>query len=344
MAAFRGFAISIRPSAFRGRFLTKSTVLITCAGRRVSLLKFFQSAAQALGGRALAADSDSLAPSLYFADGVFKLPGVLAFDYISILLELVARENINMIVPTIDTELAILAKNAEAFSAKACLLLVSSPQLIAITSDKWLTFRACKEAGIRVPRSWLPEEVDEKELPDELFIKPRDGSASQHAYAVRRETLSAMLPLVPNALIQERIAGQEITVDALLDLDGRPIHYVPRYRLKAVGGESVQGVTIDDHILGSWLISVLEFASAMGGRGPLTLQAFLTEDGPVLLEINARFGGGFPLSHAAGGHYPEWLLRSLNGDALKPSFGNYRRGLYMTRYYNELFTDNPIWQ
>jgi len=324
--------------------LNKSTVLITCAGRRVSLLKFFQSAAQALDGRALAADSDSLAPSLYLADGALKVPGVLACNYISILLELVVRENINMIVPTIDTELPILAKSAAVFSAKACLLLVSSPQLIDITSDKWLTFRACREAGISVPRSWLPEEVDEMELPNELFVKPRDGSASQHAYAVRRETLSAMLPLVPNAIIQERIVGQEITVDALLDLDGRPIHCVPRSRLKTVGGESVQGVTIDDHKLRAWLISVLEFASAMGGRGPLTLQAFLTEDGPVLLEINARFGGGFPLTHAAGGHYPEWLLRSLNGNALEPSFGEYRRGLYMTRYYNEIFTENPIWK
>jgi carbamoyl-phosphate synthase large subunit len=327
----------------RGSLLKKRTVLITCAGRRVSLLKLFQSAAQTLDGRALAADIDSLAPSLYFADGALRLPRVVASNYISILLELVERENIQLIVPTIDTELPILAKNADVFSARACLLLVSSPRLIAITSDKWLTIRACSEAGIRVPRSWLPEGLDEAELPEELFIKPRDGSASQHTYAVGRGALSAVLPLVPNALIQERLIGQEITVDALLDLDGRPIHYVPRYRLKTVGGESVQGVTIDDHMLKDWLISILEFASAMGGRGPLTLQAFLTEDGPVLSEINARFGGGFPLTHAAGGHYPEWLLRSLNGEALEPSFGNYRRGLFMTRYYNEHFTEDRVW-
>lgn len=328
----------------RGIHLKKPTVLITCAGRRVSLLKLFQSAARTLDGRALAADSDSLAPSLYFADGALRLPHVFASDYISILLELVEREHIQMIVPTIDTELPILAKNAELFSAYSCLLLVSSPQLIAITSDKWLTIRACSEAGIRVPRSWLPDGLDEAELPEDLFIKPRDGSASRHTHAVRRGALSTVLPLVPNALIQERLLGQEITVDALLDLDGRPIHYVPRYRLKTVGGESVQGVTIDDDILRSWLISVLDFASAMGGRGPLTLQAFLTKDGPVLSEINARFGGGFPLAHAAGGLYPEWLLRSLGGHALEPCFGNYRKGLYMTRYHSEHFTEDPVWK
>ena len=50
--------------------------------------------------------------------------------------------------------------------------------------------------------------------------------------------LDAILPLVPNAMVQEEIEGSEITVDGLLDMEGHCIHYVPRLRLKTSQGVS----------------------------------------------------------------------------------------------------------
>jgi carbamoyl-phosphate synthase large subunit len=320
-----------------------SSVLLTCAGRRGSLLKLFQAAAHGRGSSLLAADFSPLAPTLYLADKGFGLPRVLSADYIPHLLALVQQERVNLIVPTIDTELLVLSRNIELFAANACVALVSSPRLIEVTTDKWLTALACGKAGIRVPRSWLPCEVDSHQLPERLFLKPRDGSASQHIYAASRERLAETLLLVPNAIIQEHLEGFEITIDALLDLQGHPIHYVPRRRIRTLGGESIEGVTIEDVELRPWILTVLEFVSRLGGRGPITLQAFLTQDGPVLTEINARFGGGFPLTHAAGGHYPEWILRNLHGEALRPCFGEYKAGLYMTRYSVEHFTEALLW-
>ena len=320
-----------------------SNILLTCAGRRTSLLRLFQSAARERGARVIAADNNALAPTLYLADKGFKLPRVASSEYIGELLKLTERENVSLIVPTIDTELRVMAENAELFATRGCTSLISAPGLIHVTSDKWLTARAAIEAGIRTPRSWLPESVDKRDLPERIFLKPRDGSASQHAYAVSKAQLHEVLPLVPNPIIQEELGGQEMTVDALLDLGGRPIHYVPRKRIRTLAGESIEGVTIEDDSLRAWLAGVLEFVSALGGRGPITLQAFLTEDGPVLTEINARFGGGFPLTYAAGGHYPEWILRNLGGEALQSCFGSYKAGLYMTRYSVEHFTDEPLW-
>ena len=81
----------------------------------------------------------------------------------------------------------------------------------------------------------------------------------------------------------------------------------------------------------------------MGALGPLTLQAFLTGDGPVLTEINARFGGGFPLALAAGGAYPAWLLDMLAGVAVPARLRDYETGLYMTRANAERFTREPRW-
>ena len=150
--------------------------------------------------------------------------------------------------------------------------------------------------------------------------------------------------LVPDAIVQEVLRGPEITIDALLDLEGRPIHFVPRLRIRTLGGESVQGVTLDhDPSLEEWIERVLQRCSELGAIGPLTIQAFLEPDGPVLSEINPRFGGGFPLALVAGGDYPKWLLDMVEGTPVPPRLREYQAGLYMTRYNVEQFIRQPKW-
>jgi carbamoyl-phosphate synthase large subunit len=161
---------------------------------------------------------------------------------------------------------------------------------------------------------------------------------------VDRSELDAVLAMVPMPIVQEVLAGPEITIDALLDFDGRPLHYVPRRRIRTVGGESIQGVTLDhDAAFEGWIERVLDACSRLGGRGPLTLQAFRTDSGPVLSEINGRFGGGFPLALAAGADYPSWLLDMIEGVAVPPRLGEYDPGLFMTRHYVEQFLRQPRW-
>ncbi len=317
-------------------------VLITSAGRRTSLLRAFQKHAGQRGGRVLAADMDPLAPTLHLADGAATLPPLDDPTYMDRLLEVVCEHEIRLLVPTIDTELSLLAANADVLRGAGCMPLISSPGLVRITGDKALTMETFSARGIRTPRSWLPDSLAEAELPDRLFVKPRDGSASKHTYAVDRGALDDVLGRVPNAIVQEHVPGQEITIDALLDLQGRPLHYVPRERIRTLAGESIQGVTISDEPFRDWMLKLLGAVSDLGGIGPMTLQAFLTGEGdPVFSEINPRFGGGFPLAYAAGGEYPDWLLQMLEGKRLASRFGEYEVGLCMTRYYSEIFTGRP---
>lgn len=323
--------------------MNRTSIFLSSAGRRICLLKAFREAAHRRNWQLIAGDHDPLAPALYFADEAVALPCVNSPDYIPALLAQVDKNGVRLIVPTIDTELLVLAKHIEAFAKHDCVVLVSSPELVRIARDKWLTVQTFSSAGYATARSWLPSEIDGDHLPNELFVKPRDGSASQNAFAVKRDALAEILSYVPNPIVQERLEGEEITIDALLDLSGRPIHFVPRTRIRTMSGESIQGVTLSDLELREWVTGILELACRWGGRGPLTLQAFLTGSGPVLSEINPRFGGGFPLTLAAGGNYPEWILQDLENKPVSPCFGTYRQGLYMTRYYAEHFTEFPLW-
>lgn len=318
-------------------------VLITSAGRRTSLVTAFQEAVHREGGSIYAADVDPLAPALYAADKAVEVPSLSAPDYFDRLLHLVDDYSVGLLVPTIDTELMPLASRAPLFTERGCRPLISSHEFIKITADKWLTMNFFYGKGIKTPRSWLSERIVEDQMPDELFIKPREGSASRNAFRVGKDTLEAAAAIVERPIIQEVMTGPEITIDAFVDLEGVPIHYVPRLRIKTIGGESVQGITIPDDAIREWCVQVLEVSAAAGARGPITFQAFLTEDGPCLSEVNPRFGGGFPLANAAGGHYPEWVVRILAGEKISPRFGAYQTGLYMTRHYVERFTEVPMW-
>ena len=322
----------------------RSNVLVTSAGRRNSLVQAFVEAAHLRGGRVFAGDVDGLAPALSVADGALRTLPNDDPGYLSDLIEQVARHSIRLVVPTVDTDLPVLAAAWNAFDEIGCRLAVSSSAFIAITLDKVATGLSFGREGVAVPQSWVPPFAERTDIPSDLFVKPRQGSASKDTYHVSRTALDGVLAIVHRPVVQEYLTGPEVTIDALLDLEGKPIHFVPRVRIKTVGGELVQGVTMaHDANLEAWITHVLEICSSMGAIGPLTIQTFLTPRGPVLSEVNARFGGGFPLSLAAGGAYPSWLLDMVEGVAVPPRLGAYEPGLYMSRYLVEHFTRQPHW-
>ena len=319
-------------------------VLITTAGRRTSLVRAFADEAHKRQGMVYASDVDALAPALYLADEAIRTPLTGDPDYVDDLLSIVDRHAIKLVIPTIDADLPILADREADFAALGCRLAISTASFVDLTLDKHQTGVSFGAEGIHVPWSWLPPLDRPADLPDEVFAKPRRGSASLNVHHVAREDLGGILPLVPDPIVQEVLSGPEITIDALLDFGGQPIHYVPRTRIRTLGGESVQGVTLDhDPMTENWIERVLRICSKLGALGPLTIQAFQTSQGLVLSEINARFGGGFPLAMAAGGSYAAWLMDMASGVTIPPRLREYEAGLYMTRYYVEYFTTTPFW-
>lgn len=315
-------------------------VLITSAGRRVALVRAFK---RALGGDGVvvAADADPLAPAFEVADESEVVPRLGSPLYRERLAQLCSRRRINLVIPTIDTELLVLSDMSAQLGEAGTFVMVSDAALIEVAIDKQRTADAFMSAGIAMPRSWLPEELDSADLPTNLFVKPRQGSASIDTYRVEPSDLRPLLEFVADPIIQEYVDAPEVTVDVLLDLRGRPLHMVPRLRLKTVGGESVEGVTLPDEPIRDWLLAVLAVVSRLGGCGPITLQAFLTPGTPTLIEVNPRFGGGYPLAWHAGADYPSWILQMIAGHEVTPRLGAYEKGLFMTRALEEYIIDPP---
>lgn len=307
-------------------------VLVLTAGRRVELLQTFQRAVKALlpEARVLTTDSKPLLSSAcQVSDEAFVAPRIGTDEHTDFLLELCAAQRIGLVVPTLDTGLLHLARARDRLEQAGVRLVISSPELVADCRDKRRT--AAVFAGIGLD---YPALLDRASLHFPCFVKPYDGSSSIGARRVDSEADVTPVMLADERLMFTELVGpefREYTVDACYDLQGKLVCLVPRERLEVRAGEVSKGITrrhfVYDALVGP--LSRLE-----GARGCVTVQVFGNPDtGEVKgLEINPRFGGGYPLSDAAGATYAEWIVREhLLGESL-PFFDAWEPDLLMLRY------------
>ena len=322
-------------------------ILLTSVGRRVELVDLFHKAVRDMNIGIAGVDIDGLAPALFGCNQKGRVPRIDNPDYLTRLLGIVERDNVCLVVPTIDTELEILAAHVDDFESQDCLVAVSSKSFVRDMLDKWITYWVFAKANILTPRTWTPQQArnPESDLPSELFIKPRRGSASTNCFKITRDQVDAALTLVPDAVIQEYVDGSEVTIDAYVDMiTGRLVHFVPRYRLKTLGGECIQSFVFKDDDCNEQIKVCLDHLATRGARGPITLQGFRTiHAGMVFTEVNPRFGGGFPMSADCGAKYTEYLVNNMQGFECSPHIGEYS----YDKYYSRALTGHevsPLWQ
>ena len=123
-----------------------TAILLLSAGRRVELLQSIISAAHDLlpaDFRVLAADATpELSAACSFADDSFVLPRVNDPDYLSCLRLLCVQQNICLLIPTIDSELLILAEERKRLASAGIMVLISDAELVSfcVTSVKLSIF------------------------------------------------------------------------------------------------------------------------------------------------------------------------------------------------------------
>jgi carbamoyl-phosphate synthase large subunit len=312
------------------------TLLVSCVGRRVELLQAFRAAAKRLGVklRLIGSDTDATAPALTCADEHVLVPPIANDGYITALLKTIRKQRVNALIPTIDTDLAVISRHRGDFEEAGCIPLIAKPDVIDICRDKVLTHRFLKQHGIDTPATYLPEELralSDRRYP--YFIKPRYGSASLLVHKIEDELdLDYYVRRVGEPIIQEFVGGREHTLDVYVGLSGVPRCVVPRARWQVRSGEVCKGVVVKDRKIMEAGRRVVE-ALGRSLRGLVTLQCIVTADQRIrFIEINPRFGGGAPLGIAAGADYPAWLIQELRGETPQIRFDGFRHGLCMLRY------------
>ncbi len=309
------------------------TVLVTSAGRRVELLACLRRAVAGLGPtpRILACDLDpGWSAACHLADAAFAAPPCGDPAYPAFLLDLCARERVRLLVPTIDPELRPLAEVRDHLRALGTWPNLSGAATVAICRDKLATARALAAAGVPVPEMVLLVEAAAVDLPRPWILKPRDGSAGR---GIRRVHGPEDIPpdLDPTRYVAQRqLRGPEYTTTLYVDRTGRLRGAVTHRRVRVRGGEVEKGEVVDDPLF----VRLAERVAAAlpDPYGVLCFQTIVGEDGPRVFEINARFGGGFPLADRAGAPFARWLVQEALDRPLDPLAFTVRRGLRVIRY------------
>ena len=289
-------------------------ILFTSAGRRVELMQAFRKASQDTGIplTLFGADMNPHAPALAFCDRAVIVPAIRDSEYLPTIRRVCRENGIDALIPTIDTDLLLLAQNRDSFTDTN--VIISDPEKVALCRDKRLTAAYFHSVGLKSP---LPvDDYRKYEGGFPAFIKPRDGSSSIFAYKVKEaDELEAYARQVPDYIIQPFISGTEYTVDAFCDFEGNPILITPRIRLAVRSGEVLQTrIDQDDRIIDEMKRLIADYRP----RGQITVQ-LIRQDGTgddYFIEINPRFGGGAPLSIKAGADSAAALLRLLAGEKL----------------------------
>ena len=320
-------------------------ILFTCAGRRTYLLKYFREN-MAPGDRIVATDMQLSAPALQAADVRIQVPAVYAPEYIELTLGICRVHSIDALISLNDLELPILADNKEKFEAAGVKLIVSDPEVIDICFDKYKTAQWVESIGLNAPKTFVRLEEAKRalalgEIAFPLFMKPRWGSGSIGletiedmdeldiyygllAKKIKKSILATASVGDEYIMIQEKLTGKEFGLDVMNDLSGNNVGVSVKRKLAMRAGETDKAVTVDSDLL-------REIGRTIGENlrhiGNLDVDIMQRANGDYcVLELNPRFGGGFPFSYEAGVNLPkailEWLQgKTVDSSMLHPEYG-----------------------
>lgn len=320
------------------------TVLISSAGRRVELIRCVRDAAARLGLdlRVIAVDLDpAMSAACQVADVGLRVPRCDSAEFIEALLGISVQHEVELIVPTIDPELEPLSMHAPRFREIGTEVAVSTPEMVRLARDKLRTAQFLARRGVPAPRSGSLDEVvaDPDAWPWPLMVKPRSGSSSIGIRILSAPHELAEFGEARDYLAQELLRGEEYTVNLFFDSAGRLRCAIPHLRCEVRAGEVAKGITRRHPELEAiaWALG----AQLPGARGALCFQAIVDAAGrPVVFELNARFGGGYPLAHRAGARFAQWLLEEATG---RPSsaHNDWQEDVLMLRYDHAIFCPAP---
>ena len=275
-------------------------ILILSAGTRNKVVQYFRKEL-AGRGKVYATDCSELAPAVYEADEAILVPRMTDPGYLETILDICREKKITGVFSLIDPELTLLAEHREEFLAVGTTPIISSPEAVALSFDKYQMYLKLTELGFPAARCFMDPAAFEKAVEDgemhyPVFIKPARGSASININKVScREEAELLCRLNEDMMIQEFMDGTEYPHSACIK--ARP--------------------------------------ETIGFCGIIDIDIFKVNGKYYISEVNPRFGGGYPHAYACGVNVPAQIIRNLEGKANEEAIGAYEENICMMKY-NEI--------
>jgi carbamoyl-phosphate synthase large subunit len=337
------------------RAVAEPTIMIGSAGRRLYLIDWFRDAFESLGidGRVVVTENDPTSSSATYGDLARQLPSYTDPGYAPALLDLVDELRPALFVSVNDYELMQLHVHsdlAEQLRQRGVLVPGVDRAWQRGCADKLLMARLLESIGVPTPATVTGADLDGiaamAATADELVVKHRLGSGSSGLALVRaadvdRAVMSAVrdapalhgaVPTAEDVVVQPRLAGVEHGVDLVGDLrrPGELVAVLARRKLRMRAGETDKAASVDDR---PFRRSAELIAGAASLSGLIDVDMFLDEQGDVsVIDINPRFGGGYPFVHLAGADVPRYYLARAFGRAIDAGWREYEPGVVSAKY------------
>jgi len=287
----------------------------------------------------------------------FVVPPASDANYLTTIISICKKNQINIIVPGSEAELFELSKNAKKLESLGILVIANDHSLIAKCRDKWQMFLMFKEKGIPCPDSALPEDFEmfKKKHGFPILLKQRTGSGSRNLFVVKNDEDYAFYS---NRLNEEKIpfmlqeyignGSEEYTVGVVCSKNGSVIGSITVHRLLVglssqqkmkVGNLNVeistgitQGIIEDNQLIQK---QCENYAIKLGVTGPSNFQGRLVNGVFYIFELNPRFSGTTPFRAGAGFNDVDMVIRDRLGEKVeKPKF---KTGLVVLRSLENIF-------
>lgn len=308
--------------------------LLSSAGRRVRLVQLLQQAFNDFSKKnfVLATDVSPYTAAGHIADAFELVPRVLDPEFIKETLNTAKKYNCEIIIPTIDPEIEIFSLNREVFRSSGIDPWVSSVETTKLGFDKLLFHNWLIDNGFPSIPTWDIQDLEHISQTGKIVAKPRSGSSSIGVIFEENINYLDTSKLSSDYIIQEFVRGFEITVDFAVGNTGEVLGVIPRRRIEIRAGEVSKAVTIFDARIEELVFSIAK--KLPGAYGVLNIQLLYDpeKDKYLVLELNPRFGGGYPLSHVAGGN----LIEAMHTGRPKKYNKDWDAGTLMLRYDSEI--------
>jgi len=312
----------------------RKNIIITNIGRRGYLVEYIKEI-PSFRGKVFVSDCDSTASGLYGNnDGRFILPRPVDNEnlYVEKLTNLCLSQNIGIVIPVIDPEIFILSKYRDQMFEKGINVIVSDKRVLNICYDKMQMNGFLLENGFLVAKTYttvgeFESDLNKGQIQFPVIVKPVYGSGSVDTNIV--DNLDKLKSIFHEGLmIQEVLKGTEHGCDVFNTLDKEPIRCVIKKKISMRSGETDKSVTVDRKDLQQLGI---ELGKKLGHIGNLDFDVFDTEKGPYVIDMNPRFGGGYPATHAAGCNLLDILIRMCEGETIESDFDSYNKNLLVMK-------------
>lgn len=332
-----------------------ATIVIGSAGRRLYLIDWFRDAFSTLGlkGRIIVAENDPSSAAASYGDETRLLPRYTDPDYGAEILRLADEVKPRLFLSANDYELMQLHVNtgiADSLRERGVFVPGVSAAWQIGCADKLRMAQMLADVDVPTPRTVRGSDLDEllttAARSDEFVVKHRFGSRSSglavaSAVGISEAVANSAKSVPPrigradprdDVIVQPKAPGSEYGVDIVSSLveEGSLSGVFARRKLRMRAGETDKAVTVDPE---PFRDASGKIARAAGLAGLIDVDMFLDDAGQVsVIDINPRFGGGYPFVHLAGADVPLYYTGQVFGIPIGEGWNQYEAGVVSAKY------------